>query len=319
MRSDCLGNLAWLDRRVSHFFAECLSILLAQLPRTQAKPDLVVLNRLNLWTGTLRDQGNKLWGIDLGDPQVVATHLKLPVLTDFVRHDILRGGVGIPPTLAGDLKLARRIDGVAVFLNLGVSAHLTVVEPNARRPLVAEDIGPGTSLINIVARHAGCKEGFDRDGEGAGSGTANAECLERLVESDWLQKMAQHRPAEYAPSLIGRTCLAHLSDLDRLATVTALTARQIAGAYKQLYSLKGKPRAVWVSGGGAKNRALMEYLAGYFSPVDVKNVGELGIPPDSRIPLSLGLTVLAYLDGDGVGSDAASTDDEVPLGKLILP
>ncbi|MBD3318047.1 MAG: hypothetical protein GF344_19880 [Chitinivibrionales bacterium] len=311
-----LSELAWLDYRLSELFAESVRLLIAQLPHAQRTIDLVVLNQLSVWKGTV-DEQDTLWDIRAGDPQLLATNLGTPVLTDFAHQSLLAGQNGSLPLEAGDLRLAQRAGEIAVFLNLGVTAHLAIIDTIQKKMLVSETVGPATSLINAAAKDAGCVEGFDRDGTSAAVGEADAGCLEKLVADDWISRMVA---PDFNPSaLLKRPCLRKLAPPNKLATVTALVARAIIGAYRRLYTLETRPETIWVSGGGANNLALLECLSAYLSNVAVRSVEELGVPIDCRFPVSLGLSVLEYLN-NGLDKTALNYGSRtVPLGRWVLP
>lgn len=314
--SASVAELAWLDHRLSKLLEESVSLLLAQLPLLERKVDLVVLNPLVVWRGEVGDE-KVVWDVRAGDPQLLASGLDTPVLSDFMHNDLLAGGEGTLPLEAGDIRLARRAGEVAVFLNLGVTAHLTIIDTTRGRVLVSENVGPATSLINAAAQDAGCDEGFDRDGTSAAVGEVDDGCLEKLVGEDWLGRMTE--PGFVPQTLLEQPLLTKLRPADRLATVTALVARAVVGAYRRLYTLETRPESIWVSGGGANNLALLECLSAYLSNIAVRSVQELGVPIDCRFPVSLGLTVLEYLDGRLKATRTDKEGREIPLGRWVWP
>jgi anhydro-N-acetylmuramic acid kinase len=310
------SDLAWLDFRISRLFVETVTSLVAQLPHSVRTVDLLVLNRLAVWKGFIGDESIG-WDLLAGDPQLLATSFGTPVLTDFLHNDLLAGGSGSLPLQAGDLLLAQRAGDIAVFLNLGVTAQLTIIDTARKTLLTSEDIGPATSLINAAARDAGCDEGFDRDGTAAAVGEVDSARLEELVSHGWITRMTE---PDFAPSsLLADPSLARLTPPNKLATVTALVARAIVAAYRRLYTLEIRPETVWVSGGGANNLMLLECLSAYLSNIAVRSVEELGVPADCRFPVSLGLSVLEHLDGRLAGAGTDTEGRIVPLGRWVLP
>ncbi len=315
-----IAKLALIDRLFSTFFIECTNTLLQPLPRAERKPDLFVLNRMQLWKKAPEGLADSIWNYSPGDPQPLAGAFKIPVIYDFVRNDILRGGVGSLPLQAGDCILARQAGPIAAFINIGLSSRLTLIDNERSTTLVDSDTGPGACLINRAAKEAGCESGFDRDGSAAARGEVNTDCLEALANNEWFGiRDKKEASLEMMSSLYNEQCLRTLSPIDRLATVTALTARTISNYYYAQSVPDPKPAAFYCSGGGANNLLLMEFLSAYFSPTPVKSVEELGIPAEGRIPLSLGLTVQLALENQHarrIGNPKASG---APLGKWIFP
>jgi 1,6-anhydro-N-acetylmuramate kinase len=113
--------------------------------------------------------------------------------------------------------------------------------------------------------------------------------------------------------------VAALSPYDKIATLTALTARTAFEFFKREYHHVLSPETVWVSGGGANNLTLLEFLSTYFDPVKVKSVEESGIPAALRIPLALGLSVREFIAGHPGPWKAGANPEIAGVGRWILP
>lgn len=312
--------LALFDFRLSSFYAECCQSLLTHVSKLLKKPDCIVINRLQVAKAVLESKDVHFWDLPAGDCQVVADQFATAVMTDFVRCDLLRGGHGSLPTHLGDLRIAQKIGPIAFFVNLGMIAHVTIVDTRQPSILVDLDAGPGTCLVNLVAQEAGLSDGFDRDGAIAASGTVDTAILEELVGNAlFTPPLPNPMQVGALKELLAAPSLKRLSKANKLATIGALTARTVSLAYQREYKAEQKPTSLWVSGGGANNLTLIEYLKSYFMPMEVKSIEELGIPADSRMPLSLGLSVAAYLDGQRNVLRGDGRDELTPPGKWLLP
>jgi anhydro-N-acetylmuramic acid kinase len=190
---------------------------------------------------------------------------------------------------------------------------MTVIDTLRDIIICDSDTGPGTVLINAIARQAGLAEGFDRDGSFASTGVVDLACLEHIAGMDWFLgtgfKTAQPADFEYILQL---PQVVKLALPDRMATLAALTARTIFNYFKNTVSASLLTKTIWLSGGGANNLTIANFLSSYFSPLLIKSVVELGIPVESRVPLSLALTVVDAIDRH---NDRKAT---VPM-KWILP
>jgi len=316
-----LSDIGWLDYKVTMLFLESAKAALAQIPKSIGDPHYIVLNKPTLWKGgTGENLQQSSWNLTIGDELHVAKSLRLPVLTDFIRHNILAGGPGVLPTFPGSLSIAKQTSGVNLFVNIGLVSRMAVIDKNAMKLLLESDTGPGTVIIDRCAQNANCPEGFDRDGKLTSQGTANAECLDALSNDPWLNKAA---PKQASPEifihLLSHPCLEPLSSVDRLATVTALTAKSIYDFYRREYREAAPPEALWISGGGVNNLALLDFLNASFGSIPVKSVEELGIPADMKIPLTLGLTADAFISGKKVPWESGSHPHVEPLGRWVTP
>ena len=316
-----LSDIGWLDYKVSTLFLESAKAALANIPKVIGSPHYVALNKLTLWKGpTGENLQQSSWNLTVGDELYLAVSLGLPVLTDFLRHNILAGGPGVLPTFPGSLIAAKDTSGVGLFVNIGLVSRMTVIDKGASKLLFESDTGPGTVLIDRCAQDADCPEGFDRDGRLTYSGAPNAECLEALASDPWLTKPAPKQASpEIFAHLLGHPCLAKLNRIDRLTTISAFTAISIYDFYRREYKGAARPEALWVSGGGINNLALMDFLKSSFDPIPVRSVEELNIPADMMVPFTLGLTADAFIAGKKVPWESGRNPKIEPLARWVLP
>ena len=318
------ADLAFLDYRLSTLYTESAKTTLVKLPTALRTPHLAVLNRPCLWKGPTGEDIQQLqWNLTLGDAQHLSCSLGIPVLTDLIRHRCIAGGQAALPTYFGNLKLAAPVGGIVHFINIGLVSRITIVDTRKPEILVDSDTGPGTSCINSVMQRLVTEsnnEGFDRDGTLAAQGTVNGGCLQELSEDSWFLKPApkQASPSQFDP-LIQSPCFTVLSENDRIATITALTARTLYNFYRREFKDTGEHQTVILSGGGANNQTLVRFLSTYFDTIPVENIEKFGIPVDMRIPLALGLTVNAFIGGTAIPWETGSNPTVHPLGKWILP
>jgi len=316
-----LSDIGWLDYKMTTLFLESANSALSAAPKALREPHYAVLNKPTLWkgeTGENLQQHN--WNFTVGDELYLANALDLPVLTEFLRHNILAGGPGVLPTFPGSVKIAKHLTGVNLFVNIGLVSRVTVIDKKTNTQISESDAGPGTVLIDKCAQEAGCADGFDRDGRLTSQGQAFAACIEELAGDQWIAKAA---PKQASPEIFARLldypCLKPMNPVDRLATITALTARSIYDFYRREYRESAPPEALWVSGGGVNNLALMDFLKASFDPIPVKSVEELNVPPDMKIPLTLGLTVDAFIMGEELPWDSGKHPKVNPLCRCVMP
>jgi anhydro-N-acetylmuramic acid kinase len=289
-----------LDFRISHLFLECAKTVCAAAQKSLQQPHAIVMNKLNLVKEQQKESPQpSFWNIDLGDARLLSSWFKIPAITDFVRHDILRGQTGNLPLFPGVSMIKGENDVVVAHCTVGMLAHFFMYDTHAHHTILDTDVGPGTCLINKAAYEANCPDHFDRDGSASAQGKVCSECLELLASQ---QPFGSGPPRRVTLSeimkLYDHPCLLALSPVDKLATLTALTARGIFDVYKSNYRHVVKPETIWLSGGGANNLTLQDFLTTYFAPLPVRRIDETGVPAELFVPLALGLSVDAYYAGD---------------------
>lgn len=318
-------DLSWFEYKITLLFVECAKTTLASVPRSLRKPNLIVLNQPALFKGpTGENERFPQWNLSLGDPQVLATSLCVPVISDLARYSLLAGRNGSAPTWAGNLIIARDFSKTVVFLNIGLVTRMTIIDRavgnGLGRCILDSDTGPGMCLINRCAREMNSPDGFDRDGSDAAKGTVDGESLEAIATSPWfLQDGPKEASSELFDPLLQKPSLLNLSPVDKLATITALTARTIYDFFRKEYKETTPPEAVIISGGGANNLSVGKFLSTYFSHCPIKSSESLGIPGEMRVPLAIGLSVDAFLTEKATIWEGGNPDFKSRIGRVSYP
>lgn len=314
-------DLSFFEYKISLLFVECAKAALANVPRALRKPALIVLNQPTLFKGpTGENERFSQWNISPGEPQVLATSLGVPVISDLSRFNLLNGGTCNVPTWAGNFIMARRFSGTVVFINIGIVSRMTIIDRSLGRCILDSDTGPGMCLINRCARETNCPNGFDRDGSEAAKGNIDGTSLDALATSPWfLQGAPKEAGGDLFGSLLQKPCLMGLAPLDKLATLTALTARTIYDFFRKEYKGATPPEAVIISGGGANNLSLVKFLSTYFGHCPIQSSESLGIPVEMRMPLAAGLSVDAFFMGKAALWETGKPDFTMKIGRISGP
>jgi anhydro-N-acetylmuramic acid kinase len=134
----------------------------------------------------------------------------------------------------------------------------------------AFDTGPGVAVIDAITRRVDPDATFDVDGERARRGRPLAKLLDELLADPYFEQPPPKSTGrerfgiEYADKLLARVRKAGGSDNDAVATATALTAETIGRAIARWG--RDDSSEIVISGGGAKNPALVERLAARVQP-----------------------------------------------------
>jgi len=227
-----------------------------------------------------------------GEAQVIASTLGVPVVSNFRPADILAGGQGAPLVSLLDCVLFADAKRGRVLQNIGGIANLTAIPAGAERhAVIAFDTGPGNMVIDWLAQQLFSKP-FDRNGALAAAGTVLAPVLKSALHHPYFRRQPPRTAGreqfgrEYAANFLARCRRHSASPKDALATATALTAESIARGYRRyvLPAMKDYPVDFIVSGGGARNRALMAMLEKRLAPLgcELSASDDFGLPIEAK-------------------------------------
>ncbi len=211
----------------------------------------------------------------IGDGAVISAITGITTVSDFRSQDIALGGQGAPLVPMGDKILFAEY---SLLLNLGGFSNITVQEP-----FIAFDICPVNFALNYFARKFGMN--YDRDGQLGRQGQIYQPLLQALNQLDYYtlqppKSLSDHWFEQYFLDQVERY---KIPVLDKLRTVYEHIAAKIS---EVLNHYGGK---VLVTGGGAKNKFLMELISQKIN----KNV-QIHIPGEQLIDYKEAL-VFAFL------------------------
>jgi anhydro-N-acetylmuramic acid kinase len=231
---------------------------------------------------TLAHDGDAHHSLQLGDAFRIRERAGVTVVYDFRSADTAAGGHGAPLVPFVDAVLfADR--GPCVAVNLGGIANLTVLPAG-----IAFDAGPANLPIDayVQLRSKGAHR-CDRDGALARGGTASAALLAEMLADPYFDRPP---PKTTGRERFGLPFVSHwsarldrLSFADAVATLTALAAQSCAGAVRDYAS---DAALVIVSGGGARNPALVDALRAALPERRVAISDEFGIDADAKEALA---------------------------------
>jgi anhydro-N-acetylmuramic acid kinase len=235
------------------------------------------------------------------DPALIAAEVECPVVSDFRRADLAAGGQGAPLVPFADYILFRHPTKNRVLLNIGGIANITWLKAGGSfDDVIAFDTGPGNCVSDWLMRTRGpAGQSFDFNGQQAAVGTTISDVMREFVSHPFFTK----RPPKTtdAPEMIGafkqamRAEPGHLLE-DLLATASCLVATLVGLGMCYFDPAQKFPKEIIVSGGGAKNRAIMNRLIAPQHKDRVLTTNDLGMPPDAKEALAFALLAAATLD-----------------------
>ena len=255
-------DLAFLHVALGERFAGAVLSLLAEARVAPRDLAFVASHGQTIW----HEPGRAT--LQLGDPAVLAERLGVRVVSDFRARDVAAGGQGAPLVPLADVMLFGHEERGRLLLNIGGMANVTwVPRRGVTAGALAFDTGPGVAVIDAVTRRIDPDAVCDRDGERARRGRPGQKLLEELLADPYFEQAPPKSTGrerfgiEYADRLLARVRGAGGSENDAVATATALTAASIARAVARWPGAE-----LVISGGGARNPALVERLATLVQP-----------------------------------------------------
>ncbi len=259
------------------------------------------------------------WTLQIGDASRIAARCGLRVVSDFRSRDMALGGQGAPLTPAFHAWAFRHRNIDRAILNIGGISNLTLLPADPQQPVTGFDCGPGNCLIDHLARRDFGQD-FDDGGRIAAQGQIATERLRQILEREpyFQRKPPKSTGTDYfSPTWLETSVLADLSPIDRIASATELTALGI------VHSLRRDSNHVdelYVCGGGARNRFLMQRLRDHLPEIRVEDSGALGMDPQQVEALAFAwLARQTLLGRPGNLPSVTHARSATVLGCLHLP
>ncbi|HXE90407.1 MAG TPA: anhydro-N-acetylmuramic acid kinase [Terriglobales bacterium] len=323
-RAAAVADLAQLNFLLGELYAEAVL-------KTARRAGLQRVELVGCHGQTLYHQGvpRPFLGHDIaatwqtGEGAVIAARVGAPVVSDFRPADMAAGGQGAPLVPFLDYLVYRDQRVGRIVQNLGGIANLTAIPAGAApEHVVAFDTGPGSMVIDgVMQRLYG--RAYDHRGGVAARGRVREDALQTVLARRFFR---QRPPKTAGREQFGREFVSDFLRLcrgakkdDIVATATALTARSVAQALRRFvltaetrrpggssqFSVlnsqrqtpiphRGAFRELVASGGGTKNRTLMQMLAQELEPLGLRlrRSDEFGVPAEAKEAIAF--AVLAY-------------------------
>lgn len=248
------------------------------------------------------EPGHSTW--QTGESAVIAERVGLDVISDFRVRDMAAGGQGAPLVPIADAMLFSDPTKWRALQNLGGIGNVSVVPPGGDlRGVRAFDTGPGCGVIDKVVRALRPGLAYDVGGELASRGNAIPSVVDRLLTHEYFRTAPPKSTGpelfspKYTEELIAmcRTDFSGCTDEDIIATAVSLTARSIADAYDRF--IAEPVSEVFLSGGGAKNPALVRAITDAVAPRTVLDFDKTFFDGEAKEAVAFALLGYLHLAG----------------------
>ena len=297
--SGSVDNLCRINTLLSHFFARAARTAAEKAQISMSDIDLIgchgqTIHHLPHEQPKFGFPANST--LQVGDIPTVATLTGVPTAGNFRPADMAVGGEGAPLVPYLDFVLLRSQSTNRLVLNLGGIANITALRAGCRRDeIVAFDTGPGNMVVDgLMSLYLGV--GYDRNGAVASRGNVDQGLLRLLMSNEYFQLPP---PKSTGRELFGEAFTKkivrrgrRLKIADVIATATEFTALSVYDQYVRFIRRNMKADELVVSGGGVRNRLLMDRMREKFYRMRVRTLEEFGWSSTSKEALLCAL--LAY-------------------------
>lgn len=268
-----LDALMSLDCEIAEFAATCINRFLVSQNLEASQ-----ICSVGFHGQTLRHRPDLHNSLQIGNSALLAELTQIDIISDFRSRDLAAGGQGAPLVPAFHKYLvATHGKALIGFLNLGGIANLTLISDRSTRGF---DTGPANILMDYwITKHQG--KHYDSNGDWAATGQINTSLLADLDHDYFHQAPPKSTGrevfnADWLENILAKHSDVSASDIQR--TLLELTAQTITNQLIQF--CLPLPDQLYICGGGAHNRCLLERLTSLLPSISIKTTEALNLHPD---------------------------------------
>jgi anhydro-N-acetylmuramic acid kinase len=255
--------------------------------------------------------------LQIGDGDHIAVKTGILTISDYRQKHIAAGGEGAPLALYGDVLLGSKIGENRILLNIGGIANLTFLPADSNYAnIMCTDIGPGNTLLDAACRKY-FNKAYDEDSKIAFAGNISEPLLNALLDQPFFKEQAPKTTGpelfnlDYVSNFQKESDTSAISKEDLICTLSAFTAKCIVDFITD--NFKVEDIKIFVSGGGARNPYIINYLKKALPKTAIADTGSLGINPDAKEAILFALLGNEALCGEPI---AIGDNPAVLMGKF---
>ena len=239
------------------------------------KPKLYKIDLIGLSGQTIFHNPKKKYSIQLGSGKEIYKKIKIPIIVNFRKNDLLNGGQGAPIGSFYHKSILDKINKKkACIINLGGIANITFTN---RKKLISYDMGPANALIDDLCKHF-YKKNFDKNGFLGKKGKLIKNILYKFNQDIYFKKT-------YPKSLDRNHFILFFNELIKNKANDAIHTASIMTVYSIINGLnliKEKIELIILTGGGRKNLFIKKNLQKKLKSKNIKimNIENYGLNGD---------------------------------------
>jgi len=318
-----LEEVCLLNAFIGNFHGELVLQALSEWGINPADVDFIASHGQTIYHAPKRlhnREGYPNATLQIGDGDHLAVKTGILIISDFRQKHIAAGGEGAPLALYGDVILGSKAGENRILLNIGGIANLTWLPADVNEDeILCTDIGPGNTLID-----AACRKYFnlpyDEDAKIALSGNVNEALLQALLSHSFFKEKAPKTTGpelfslEYVEKAQQQSATSPISGEDLVCTLSAFTAESIANFISENFN--ADDIHIFTSGGGAKNRYVIDYLKRALPQCKISGTDALRIDPDAKEAILFALVGNEAICGEPM---RIGINPAVLMGKFSFP
>jgi anhydro-N-acetylmuramic acid kinase len=318
-----VSALTSLNFELAALFSEAVHQLLIKHNVKKETIDFIASHGQTIYHIPFNSNELKASTLQLGDGSVIANLTKIKTVYNFRTADMAVGGQGAPLVPYADYCLFTSSKINRILLNIGGIANITYLKKNGSLDeVIAFDTGPGNMIIDAFMNRL-FNQPYDQDGLIARSGQVIKELMDSLIKIDFIY---QQPPKSTGRELFGLQFSTYLLQTfknhrkeDLVRTVTEFTAWSIGEGCK-LLNIDFKEVELIASGGGARNKFLLELIEKYTRGIKLTTSAEYGIGVDQKEALAFIVLANETLQNkpSNVPSATGATRSVI-LGQICIP
>ncbi len=277
-----------LDNLLGKFMGRAAAAFIRKLARDGLAIDMVASHGQTVRHLPEKTRFGGQWlsgSLQLGSIDMIAAQSGKATVGDFRQADIALGNEGAPITTGAMRRIFGERDESRLIVNIGGMSNYFYF-PGSKSGLAASaaDCGPGNSLSDILSMRL-FGERYDRSGRRAASGTLSNRLLSLLLGDPFFtgKALSTGREAfgcEMAERIVEFGRRFKLRKEDLLSTAVELTTNAIAIKVWPLVRRDTSLTRLHLTGGGRRNKYLVDRLGKHLSDLDIRSVDEFGIHAD---------------------------------------
>jgi len=307
-------------------FAKAAKSLASSLSLRSDEVDLIGSHGQTIYHDPRPAGGSGGSSLQIGELAVIAEITGISTVGDFRKRDLAAGGEGAPLSPYVDYILYRSDkEGIAIQ-NIGGIANLAYMPPAcSEEEVIAFDTGPGNMIVDkLVNAYTEGGLDYDRDGTIALNGEVDEVLLEELISEPFFSRRPPKSTgreifgAGFTKRLLSVAEQRGLKKGDVIATATMLTVETIARAYEGFVLKEGPLDIIYLAGGGANNRAMVEWLGRRLPDIAIERFDALGIPSEAREAAYMAILANEFVMGHAANMlTATGAKRKVILGSFV--
>ncbi|MEE3928301.1 anhydro-N-acetylmuramic acid kinase [Mycoplasmopsis ciconiae] len=311
-------DICSLNFEIAYFYAECVNNFLKDSNIKNNEIDLISSHGQTIYH-LIDPSGSQVKStLQIGDISVISKKTNIMTVGDFRTADMALSGQGAPLVPIFDYYLNKDKNYVSLFQNIGGMSNVSVIYKDIDK-VFAFDNGPGNILIDLAVNKLYNQE-CDYDSKIALKGKINNQIISFLLDDPYYKtKPPKSTGREKYTSLFVDNLIAKFIDVpkeDLIHSLTYFSALVIANSYKDFIFKDNQDYKVFVSGGGARNKLMVQYLKELIDyPVLLSD--QININYDAKEAIAFAF--LGYLNLKNINSNvknATGAQKYTVLGKI---